>query len=169
MVFASAPRVSSAGHHRSGVTMRKAFIIGLLAAAQLGAGCSSEQVPFVYRIDIPQGNVVTQEMLNRLEPGMSKQQVSLVMGTPLVVDPFHPDQWVYLYRLRKGGEAVEERRIELQFQNDRLQRVTGDVKPAAGAPAPAPAPAAAVTVPLEPPREPGLWERIKRSVGLGEE
>ena len=108
-------------------------------------------------------------MLNRLEPGMSKQQVSLVMGTPLVVDPFHPDQWVYLYRLRKGGEAVEERRIELQFQNDRLQRVTGDVKPAAGAPAPAPAPAAAVTVPLEPPREPGLWERIKRSVGLGEE
>ncbi len=149
--------------------MRKAFILGVLATALLGAGCSSDQVPFVYRIDIPQGNVVTQEMLNRLEPGMSKQQVSLVMGTPLVVDPFHPDQWVYLYRLRKGGEAVEERRIELQFQNDRLQRVTGDVKPAAGAPAPAPAPAAAVTVPLEPPREPGLWERIKRSVGLGEE
>jgi outer membrane protein assembly factor BamE len=149
--------------------MRKAFILGVLATTLLGAGCSSDQVPFVYRIDIPQGNVVTQEMLNRLEPGMSKQQVSLVMGTPLVVDPFHPDQWVYLYRLRKGGEAVEERRIELQFQNDRLQRVTGDVKPAAGAPAPAPAPAAAVTVPLEPPREPGLWERIKRSVGLGEE
>ena len=149
--------------------MRKAFILGVLATTLLGAGCSSDQVPFVYRIDIPQGNVVTQEMLNRLEPGMSKQQVSLVMGTPLVVDPFHPDQWVYLYRLRKGGEAVEERRIELQFQNDRLQRVTGDVKPAAGAPAPAPAPAAAVTVPLEPPREPGLWERITRSVGLGEE
>ncbi len=149
--------------------MRKAFILGVLATALLGAGCSSDQVPFVYRIDIPQGNVVTQEMLNRLEPGMSKQQVSLVMGTPLVVDPFHPDQWVYLYRLRQGGEAVEERRIELQFQNDRLQRFTGDVKPAAGAPAPAPAPAAAVTVPLEPPREPGLWERIKRSVGLGEE
>ena len=149
--------------------MRKAFILGVLATTLLGAGCSSDQVPFVYRIDIPQGTVVTQEMLNRLEPGMSKQQVSLVMGTPLVVDPFHPDQWVYLYRLRKGGEAVEERRIELQFQNDRLQRVTGDVKPAAGAPAPAPAPAAAVTVPLEPPREPGLWERIKRSVGLGEE
>ena len=149
--------------------MRKAFILGVLATTLLGAGCSSDQVPFVYRIDIPQGNVVTQEMLNRLEPGMSKQQVSLVMGTPLVVDPFHPDQWVYLYRLRKGGEAVEERRIELQFQNDRLQRVTGDVKPAAGAPAPAPAPAAAVTVPHEPPREPGLWERIKRSVGLGEE
>lgn len=149
--------------------MRKAFIIGLLAATQLGTGCSRDQVPFVYRIDIPQGNIVTQEMVNRLEPGMNKQQVSLVMGTPLVVDPFHPDQWVYLYRLKKGGEAVEERHIELHFQDDRLQQITGDVKPAAGLHTPTRTPSSTVVVPLEPPREPGLWERIKRSVGLGKE
>lgn len=149
--------------------MRKVLILGVLAATQLGSGCSGSHVPFVYRIDVPQGNVVTQDMLNRLEPGMSKQQVSLVMGTPLIVDPFHPDQWLYVYRLSRGGEEIEERRVELYFKDDRLQRVAGDVKPAASATPAAPAPAGAVTVPLDPAEEPGLWDRIKRSVGLGDD
>ena len=61
--------------------MRKAFILGVLATALLGAGCSSDQVPFVYRIDIPQGNVVTQEMLNRLEPGMSRSRFAKSSGS----------------------------------------------------------------------------------------
>lgn len=149
--------------------MRKVLILGVLAATQLGSGCSGSHVPFVYRIDVPQGNVVTQDMLNRLEPGMSKQQVSLVMGTPLIVDPFHPDQWLYVYRLSRGGEEIEERRVELYFKDDRLQRVAGDVKPAASATPAAPAAAGAVTVPLDPAEEPGLWDRIKRSVGLGDD
>jgi outer membrane protein assembly factor BamE len=149
--------------------MRKVLILGVLAATHLGTGCSGEHIPFVYRIDVPQGNVVTQDMLNRLEPGMSKQQVSLVMGTPLIVDPFHPDQWVYAYRLRRGGEEVEQRRITLYFKDDRLQRVDGDVKPAAAAAKAAPAAAGPVTVPLEPAEEPGLWERMKRAVGLGDD
>ena len=150
--------------------MRKVLILGVLAATQLGGGCSGSHVPFVYRIDVPQGNVVTQDMLNRLEPGMSKQQVSLVMGTPLIVDPFHPDQWVYAYRLSRGGEAIEERRIELSFKDDRLQQVSGDVKPAGGASAAAaPPPSGPVTVPLESVEEPGLWERMKRAVGLGDD
>jgi outer membrane protein assembly factor BamE len=149
--------------------MRKVLILGVLAATQLGTGCSGEHVPFVYRIDVPQGNVITQDMLNRLEPGMSKQQVSLAMGTPLLVDPFHPDHWVYVYRLSRGREPIEERRVELFFKDDRLYRVAGDVKPAATASVPPAPPSGPVAVPLEPAEEPGLWDRMKRAVGLGDD
>jgi outer membrane protein assembly factor BamE len=83
-----------------------------------------------YRMDIQQGNVVTPKMMMQLRPGMSKAQVRYVMGTPLIVDAFRVNRWDYLYRMEKGGTLIEERHVVLEFDNDKLTRVTGDVIPA---------------------------------------
>ena len=70
--------------------------VGLLALA----GCS---FPGVYKIDIQQGNVVTQDMIDQLRPGMTRRQVRFIMGNPLLVDTFHANRWDYLYSLQPGG------------------------------------------------------------------
>jgi len=101
-----------------------------------------------YRIDIQQGNLVTQDMVARLQTGMTRAQVRYVLGTPLVTDVFHPDRWDYIYRYEKDGKLIEHRRIVAVFSSDKLLRIEGDVVPAtaaaakpAAAAAPAPAPA----------------------------
>jgi outer membrane protein assembly factor BamE len=93
-----------------------------------------------YRVDIAQGNIVAQEMVDQLRPGMTRSQVRFVLGTPLVTDSFHPDRWDYFYSLRKGTDAKPEtRNLTVIFKNDVLLSVEGDfaVK-AAGVAAPAP-------------------------------
>ncbi|MDO9189168.1 MAG: outer membrane protein assembly factor BamE, partial [Sulfurimicrobium sp.] len=82
---------------------------------------------------IQQGNVVTQEMLSRLKPGMTRSQVRFALGTPLVTDVFHPNRWDYVYRLQKAGKLVEQRRVTAVFENDLLLRIEGDVVPAGSA------------------------------------
>lgn len=91
------------------------------------SACSS--FPGVYKIDIQQGNVVTQEMLNQLRPGMTKSQVKYVLGSPLLTDTFTPDRWDYLYTMQKGGGSVTEQRISIFFKDDKLTRLTGDLRP----------------------------------------
>lgn len=81
-------------------------------------------------MDIQQGNVVTQEMVAKLRPGMTREQVRFVLGTPLVVDPFRTDRWDYVYRYEKAGEPVEHRHIAVIFRDNRLARIEGDVVPA---------------------------------------
>ena len=103
-------------------------IVSLLASALFG--CTGENMPFVYKIDIPQGNIVSQEMVNQLERGMDKQRVIYVMGTPLLTDVFHQNRWDYVYSFKPGGGERTQRRISLYFENERLVRVEGDVKPA---------------------------------------
>ena len=112
--------------------------VGLVAAlgAALG-GCASDSerysyIPFVYQIDVQQGNAVTQEMLAQLKPGMNRNQVRFVMGTPLVQDTFHTNRWDYLYTFQKGGGDRERRLITLVFEEDVLAYVEGDVKAAPG-------------------------------------
>src|SRR5690606_17744119 len=61
------------------------------------AGCS---FPGVYKIDIQQGNVVTQDMINQLRPGMTRRQVRFIMGNPMITDTFHPNRWDYLYSIQ---------------------------------------------------------------------
>ena len=80
-----------------------------------------------YKIDIQQGNYVTQDMVAKLKPGMTRAQVRFILGTPLVVDPFRSDRWDYVYLFKKGGGEVEQRRIAVIFENDKLKYVTGDV------------------------------------------
>jgi outer membrane protein assembly factor BamE len=103
--------------------MRKFLsMILVVSLATLTSACVS-----YYKMDIQQGNVVTQEMIARLKPDMSKRQVRYVLGTPLVHDPFHDDRWDYVYTFKKGGAREPEKKaLIVFFQNDRLQRVEQD-------------------------------------------
>jgi outer membrane protein assembly factor BamE len=91
------------------------------------SACSTDKIPGVYRIDIQQGNYVSQEMINKLEPGMSKGQVTYVMGSPLLIDTFHPNRWDYLYSFQPGNGDREQRRITLYFNDDEtLDHIEGN-------------------------------------------
>jgi len=92
-------------------------------------GCSLEWLPFVYRLDIHQGNVISQEMVDQLRPGMTKRQVAFIMGTPLLKDPFHDDRWDYIYSNQPGGEPRVQKAIVLVFANDELSGLQGDFRP----------------------------------------
>jgi outer membrane protein assembly factor BamE len=111
----------------------KTLMTSILLAAVL-VGCSSwNPISHLhpYQIDIQQGNLVTQDMLDKLKPGMSPSQVRFVLGTPLVIDPFHKERWDYVYMLQKSGKVVEKRNITVLFENDMFKGLEGDIKPAA--------------------------------------
>ena len=88
-------------------------------------GCSS--MPSVlYKIDVQQGNIITQEMVDKLKPGMSKSQVRFILGAALIDDVFHKDRWDYVYRLVQHGNLVEEYKLTAFFEDDKLARTAGD-------------------------------------------
>lgn len=84
----------------------------------------------VYKRDLPQGNLVNEEMVAQLEPGMSREQVRYVMGNPLLEAPFDARQWDYVFRLKEAYGGVKQRRVTLTFANDRLVDITtsGDMQ-----------------------------------------
>jgi outer membrane protein assembly factor BamE len=79
------------------------------------------------KIDIQQGNAISQEMLARLRVGMTRSQVRFALGTPLLVDPFRTDRWDYVFTFERGGKVIERRHITVIFDQERLARVEGDV------------------------------------------
>ncbi len=103
------------------------FAIICCGCAQKSDG--SYKIPFVYRIDIQQGNLVEQDMIQKLEPGMDKKQVRFVLGTPLITDPFHDNRWDYIYSMEPGGGERSQRRITVYFdENEKLAYIDGDIK-----------------------------------------
>lgn len=150
---------------------------GTLLLATVLSGCSS--VPRIvneYKIDVQQGNVLTQEMVSQLKPGLTKDQVRFILGTPVLADVFHANRWDYVYRLQKGSGTVEVRKFTAFFDaNDKLVSVSGDVTPAQASDANA-APVAttreidlgsidgdAVAPPIE---ERGFFGKMMESVGF---
>lgn len=113
--------------------MRKLLISIPYFATMFLAGCSMEPVknllPKVYKIDIKQGNVVTQKMIDQLQPGMNKRQVRYLLGTPLITDVFHQERWDYVYTEQPGGKARRQKRISLFFKNEQLAGLQGDFRP----------------------------------------
>ena len=85
--------------------------------------------PGVYKINVEQGNVVTEEMVEQLRPGLNRRQVRYIMGTPLIEDAFHSDRWDYRYLLRNGNQTLFETRLTLWFENDELVRAEGPAAP----------------------------------------
>lgn len=112
------------------------LLVTLLLGTLVGCGGWSNPIERVspYKIEIQQGNAINQEMLARLKPGMTPSQVRFVLGTPLLVDPFRANRWDYVYRLAKGGKLVEERRVTIVFEDDRLKAIEGDVVVGAASP-----------------------------------
>lgn len=80
-----------------------------------------------HRVEIQQGNFVDQEMVSKLKLNMTREQVLFALGTPLIIDPFHPNRWDYVYLIGKAGDVNRVRGITLLFEEDRLVRVNGDV------------------------------------------
>ncbi|MSQ67060.1 MAG: outer membrane protein assembly factor BamE [Gammaproteobacteria bacterium] len=113
------------------LTVLTVLLIGL-------TGCSLQRPAFlgtwspVHRIDVQQGNVITQDMLAQLKVGMEKKKVSLLMGTPVIIDTFHDNRWDYLYTFQKGRHLSKRRHVILFFEDNKLVSVSGDVLPATG-------------------------------------
>lgn len=78
-----------------------------------------------YRIDIQQGNFVSQEMVSQLKEGMTPDQVRFALGTPLLNDMFHANRWDYVFRLKKGNGEVTSSRVTVFFKDNRLARFEG--------------------------------------------
>jgi len=107
----------------------------LLSACSSMPDVASHLTP--YRIDVRQGNMVTQEMVAQLKPGQTREQVRFILGTPLVTDMFHADRWDYVYRFQPGHGEAQERHLIVFFEGNKLARLGGDIT--ANAPADAPA------------------------------
>ncbi|MFZ4550600.1 MAG: outer membrane protein assembly factor BamE [Aquabacterium sp.] len=75
-----------------------------------------------YRIDVVQGNVVTQEVMAQIQPGLGRMQVREILGTPLLMDPFHADRWDYAFTIRRQGVPDQKRRVTIFFKNDVVDR-----------------------------------------------
>ncbi|MGR8940035.1 MAG: outer membrane protein assembly factor BamE [Gammaproteobacteria bacterium] len=103
-------------------------------------------LPGVYTIDVQQGNIVDQAMVDQLRPGMSKRQVLYIMGSPILKDVFHENRWEYLYSSQPGGEARQQKRITLYFEDDKIVGLQGDFRPSK-LPVIKPSPDATVDVP----------------------
>jgi outer membrane protein assembly factor BamE len=103
-------------------------LLAALAMACLSA-CSFVGFPGVYRIDIEQGNIVTEEMAEQLKPGMSRRQVRFILGTPLVEDTFNENRWDYIYVKRNGLDVLSESQLTVVFEGDTLAEIRGDYRP----------------------------------------
>ena len=138
------------------------------------AGCS---FPGVYKIDIQQGNVVTQDMIDQLKPGMTRRQVRFIMGNALISDTFHADRLDYLYSIQPGGGQRLQEHVSIFFnESDQLVGLSGDFTPGfsrdeaiLGQPSSEPGtpPKAEAKAPTEPEAAPvpgSLLEKIQREV-----
>jgi outer membrane protein assembly factor BamE len=103
--------------------MRTTIPVLLLAAASaltLGA-CHAIYVP-----DVQQGNLLIAKNVTQLKPGLTKQQVVALLGSPSVVSPFNSNQWNYVATMQHRGGTVNERTLTLYFDNDALVRTDGN-------------------------------------------
>lgn len=94
----------------------------------LAFGAASAVAGCVYRIDIQQGNLLEEEAIDQVEPGMTRSQVRFLLGTPMVADTFHQDRWDYMYYFRRGrSRKIERRWFIVTFQEDQVVQVQKDV------------------------------------------
>ncbi len=111
--------------------MRKLLTIFTILASV--SGCANldfdKKIPFVYRIDVQQGNVLEQNEVNQLRPGMSRREVQYALGSPLIIDTFNEDRWDYLYRMEPGAGKTEVQQLSLFFSDDKLTEIRGTVRP----------------------------------------
>ena len=100
------------------------FSMGLTSA--LLASCSGiSRVPsfLPHKMDIRQGNMVTPEMRSKLKVGLSRVQVSAILGTPLINDALHANRWDYVYSLEQDRELIQQQSMTVFFDGDLLARI----------------------------------------------
>ncbi len=109
--------------------MKRQRILGLTLTIGLLGGCSVDSLPFVYKPDIHQGTILSQEAVDQLRAGMSRRQVQFLLGSPPLIDPYHADRWDYIEAVKPGNGELRSRRITVLFEGDRLVAVEGDLQP----------------------------------------
>ena len=82
-----------------------------------------------YQIDVVQGNFVSSEQVALLTPGMGRQAVRDLLGTPLLQSVFHADRWDYVFTFRRKGQEPQLRKVAVFFKNDALERFEADALP----------------------------------------
>lgn len=101
--------------------MQRELLILVLAATLLWGGCS------VHRIDIQQGNYLDPELMEQIQPGLTKSQVRFILGDPVLTDLFHTDRWEYIYFLKSGEtREITRRRIIVYFVGDTVASVVAE-------------------------------------------
>ena len=113
--------------------------IKIIAISILLASCSGISIPKVslfkmHKIEIQQGNLITPELREKVKVGMSAATVRSILGTPLITDPFHAQQWDYVHTLEKGGVRIERQRLTLYFEGERLARIDDSNMPVVALP-----------------------------------
>jgi outer membrane protein assembly factor BamE len=103
--------------------MQRIFILLILSISIIS--CSILE-PLVYRIPIQQGNLIDQEQVDKLQIGMTKEQVSFVLGTPMVKDAFDSNHWEYLYVLTASDGSVTDKTLSIEFKQNKLSSIDGD-------------------------------------------
>jgi outer membrane protein assembly factor BamE len=111
-------------------------LVALLAAAVLAGGCATVETYApslrsfgVYKLDINQGNFLTQDMVEKLKEGQTRSQVRAILGTPLVTSAFRDNRWDYVYGFTRQGQTLERRAFAVYFDGDKLARWEGDEMP----------------------------------------
>lgn len=111
-------------------------LLGLVGVACLLSACSvprlnisAANLPVLYIPEVVQGNFISREQKEFLKPGLSRQQVKEVLGTPLVASVFHDQRWDYVFTIRRQGVKAQSFTLNVWFKGDVLDRVTGDDLP----------------------------------------
>jgi len=99
-------------------------VITLLLSVLLLSSCS---IPRIFQVVISQGNLVDQEMIDKLEIGMTESQVKFVMGTPLISDTFYPNRWDYFTSVTQGENSYTNQKITLYFKDNKLVSWEGEI------------------------------------------
>lgn len=106
--------------------MRLYSILVLLFVFLL-SGCSWVKFPSIHKVSIQQGNIVSQDMVDKLQMGMTKVQVQYILGSPLIVDTFNPTRWDYYYTKVDSKNNKTKQQLTLTFSKDNtLLRLEGD-------------------------------------------
>jgi len=111
--------------------MRKSLIFKLLGISLVTlfmASCSFLEFPGVYRLDIPQGNLVDPENVDQVQIGMEPRQVRYLLGTPLVTDTFNQNRWDYFYSVNKEGDQTVEHHLSILFDQGRVIDIKDKLK-----------------------------------------
>ncbi|KGJ93212.1 outer membrane protein assembly factor BamE [Colwellia psychrerythraea] len=100
------------------------FRVAIIITALSLSACSS----WVFRYDVPQGNYLEQKSIDKLQVGMTKEQVKFILGSPVVVDAFDNDTWNYVYKLKSGRsrDFDMKKQFIINFSNDKLISASGD-------------------------------------------
>ncbi|OUS03856.1 hypothetical protein A9Q90_07995 [Gammaproteobacteria bacterium 54_18_T64] len=101
----------------------------IILSAALLSGCSYLKYPDIHKVTVQQGNIVNQEMVDQLRPGMTRSQVRYIFGTPLLMDTFDQDRWDYYYGIKPPGRTEKRERITIFFKGNTLTHFSGDYLP----------------------------------------